>query len=89
MIDETSKFDADTFERMQESLKKQLPSDKFACNSLESLLCRGFNRQTKRQFMRLLQRHWPIKPDAKRHPRLTEFLVRYDAAQAERLGAEP
>ena len=53
------------------------------CNTLERLLRGGTSRQIRRQFVRLATKG-VLSPDPARHPRLTEFLRRYE----ERLQAQ-
>lgn len=56
-------------------------TDSFALSSLERLLYRGNSRQTRRQFLRLLKRHWPLSVDPNTYPRLAQFVERYTALQ--------
>lgn len=51
------------------------------CDKIEHMLGPAYKdcRQSRRKFKRTVEKHWPLKPDAKRHPRTTLFVSRYEA----------
>lgn len=53
-------------------------SDNHTCNQIEALLTTTQdNRVSRRRFKRLIEKHWPLTPDEKRHPRTCQFVKMY------------
>lgn len=60
---------------------KPPPKNHFVCDQIEALLGphQDDTRQGRRRFKRLVEKHWPLSPDEKRHPRTKVFVDRYKA----------